>query len=225
MPSPPTAAGPPAPGPELFPLLLEIGGHPALDLLNTRIVAPEGGRLELLRSDRDLGTWLGLAHPELPTPHAASAPGSSPGSLLVDVLSLRGHLEAACEALVRGDGVPTTTITHLNGLLAACPATLELRGAGRSLSKVLLRPTGTHPGILAQLAADGAELLSHPDLDRLRRCGSERCILYFLDQSRGGSRRWCSMRTCGNRAKSAAHRARHRNPAVGRGDRPASGLS
>ncbi|WIB37118.1 CGNR zinc finger domain-containing protein [Curtobacterium sp. MCJR17_043] len=30
----------------------------------------------------------------------------------------------------------------------------------------------------------------------------------FYDSSRGGTRRWCSMQRCGNRAKVRAHRAR-----------------
>ncbi|TIU06903.1 MAG: CGNR zinc finger domain-containing protein, partial [Mesorhizobium sp.] len=33
-----------------------------------------------------------------------------------------------------------------------------------------------------------------------------RCGWLFLDTSRGGKRRWCSMRTCGNREKVSRHR-------------------
>ncbi|WP_245560246.1 CGNR zinc finger domain-containing protein [Nocardia asiatica] len=33
-----------------------------------------------------------------------------------------------------------------------------------------------------------------------------------MDTSRGGSRRWCDVTLCGNRAKSAAFRARHGGP-------------
>jgi predicted RNA-binding Zn ribbon-like protein len=46
-----------------------------------------------------------------------------------------------------------------------------------------------------------AELLgTHPD--RIRACAHPDCILYFLDTTRQGTRKWCSMSTCGNRAKS-----------------------
>ncbi len=44
--------------------------------------------------------------------------------------------------------------------------------------------------------------------DRVKRCAGEACVLYFLDTSRNGTRRWCSMETCGARAKSARHYAR-----------------
>lgn len=51
------------------------------------------------------------------------------------------------------------------------------------------------------LAADG-------QATRLSRCSADDCGLVFYDSSRGGTRRWCSMQRCGNRAKVRAHRAR-----------------
>lgn len=41
--------------------------------------------------------------------------------------------------------------------------------------------------------------------DRVRRCASTSCVLVFADLSRNSTRRWCSMATCGSRAKSADH--------------------
>jgi predicted RNA-binding Zn ribbon-like protein len=52
----------------------------------------------------------------------------------------------------------------------------------------------------------------HGDADRplLSRCADDRCTRPFVDRSRGHRRRWCGMRGCGDRAKAAAYRARHR---------------
>ena len=52
------------------------------------------------------------------------------------------------------------------------------------------------------------ELLSGPLAERFRECASDNCPLVFVDASRPGSRRWCSMERCGNRNKIRAHRAR-----------------
>ena len=41
--------------------------------------------------------------------------------------------------------------------------------------------------------------------NRIRRCAHPDCVLYFLDTTKNGTRRWCSMRTCGNRAKAMRH--------------------
>lgn len=50
------------------------------------------------------------------------------------------------------------------------------------------------------------DLLAHRDLARLGECG--RCTGLFLDHGRGVGRRWCRMKTCGNRAKAEAFRGR-----------------
>ncbi|MBK3630046.1 CGNR zinc finger domain-containing protein [Streptomyces sp. MBT49] len=44
--------------------------------------------------------------------------------------------------------------------------------------------------------------------DRIRGCAQETCVLHFFDTSRNGTRRWCSMAVCGNRAKASRHYAR-----------------
>jgi predicted RNA-binding Zn ribbon-like protein len=63
-------------------------------------------------------------------------------------------------------------------------------------------------GSLAHYVAD------HP-VERLRICASDDCRWRFVDRSPAGRRRWCDMRTCGNRAKVAAHRARRRAEPAG----------
>ncbi len=50
-----------------------------------------------------------------------------------------------------------------------------------------------------------AELLTADDLRRVRECAAGSCTWLFLDRSRNRSRRWCSMETCGNRAKAHRH--------------------
>jgi predicted RNA-binding Zn ribbon-like protein len=45
---------------------------------------------------------------------------------------------------------------------------------------------------------------------RVKACPGPDCGWVFHDRSRNGSRRWCDMGECGNRAKGAAFRARQR---------------
>ncbi|MFE0101632.1 CGNR zinc finger domain-containing protein [Streptomyces sp. NPDC059009] len=61
---------------------------------------------------------------------------------------------------------------------------------------------------LAALAAAWMELRVTGDVLRLKRCAEHTCELVFWDLSKNRSRRWCSMRVCGNRAKSRAYAAR-----------------
>lgn len=53
---------------------------------------------------------------------------------------------------------------------------------------------------------NAADLLTGDLLDRVGQCANVRgCGWLFLDTSRNRSRRWCSMETCGNRAKARRH--------------------
>jgi predicted RNA-binding Zn ribbon-like protein len=71
---------------------------------------------------------------------------------------------------------------------------------------------------LSSVARDAVVLFTEVGFDdapdraaRLSRCSAPDCRLLFYDSSRGGTRRWCSMQRCGNRAKVRAHRARRAN--------------
>ncbi len=56
------------------------------------------------------------------------------------------------------------------------------------------------------VARSAADLLTGHNLDRVRQCADDRgCGYLFLDVSRNRSRRWCSMESCGNRAKVRRH--------------------
>jgi predicted RNA-binding Zn ribbon-like protein len=63
----------------------------------------------------------------------------------------------------------------------------------------------------AAIAGSLAHYIADHDIDRLRICANDECSWRFVDRSPTGRRRWCDMRTCGNRAKVARHRARHRS--------------
>jgi predicted RNA-binding Zn ribbon-like protein len=51
-------------------------------------------------------------------------------------------------------------------------------------------------------------LLCSKQMANIREC--QRCTWVFLNTGRGRGRQWCSMKTCGNRAKSASFKQRHR---------------
>jgi predicted RNA-binding Zn ribbon-like protein len=68
------------------------------------------------------------------------------------------------------------------------------------------RRTGDPRRVLWAVADSAVELLRHGPLDRVGECPS--CGWVFLDTSRNGRRRWCSMAMCGNAVKSARHYAK-----------------
>jgi predicted RNA-binding Zn ribbon-like protein len=59
---------------------------------------------------------------------------------------------------------------------------------------------------LSAIARDVIDLLDGPLGHRIRVCAADDCGLLFVDASRPGTRRWCSMQRCGNLAKVRTHR-------------------
>ena len=113
-------------------------------------------------------------------------------------------------ALIRGLALRNNGIEpDLSGVsgLDALPLRLDL-GAGPSLRADV-------PGDLARdvSAATVAALLratARPEWSRVKACRGDDCRWVFIDASRNSSRRWCAMANCGNRAKVATFRSRHR---------------
>jgi predicted RNA-binding Zn ribbon-like protein len=68
--------------------------------------------------------------------------------------------------------------------------------------------------MLWPIALSAAELLTEMDVNRVRQCGG--CDWLFLDTSRNHLRRWCSMSSCGNRAKVRRFNERKRKLALKR---------
>lgn len=59
--------------------------------------------------------------------------------------------------------------------------------------------------ILWPITQSAADLLTSTNRQHIRECGAPDCEWLFLDHSRNGSRRWCDMKSCGNRQKARRH--------------------
>jgi predicted RNA-binding Zn ribbon-like protein len=175
-----------------------LGGRPVLDFLAT--IAERGTTdEEKLRAPRDLAGWAaqsGLTQDVMTV---------TPGELAV--ASSCARPPTACSA--RGSTAPSrsrrtaTGSTPPRDVRDPSPAARGRHGhAERHVDAVL-----------AALACDCLELVAGPDGERLRRCDGERCTRLFVDRSRGGRRRWCDMKGCGDRAKAAAYRRRRHEAA------------
>lgn len=93
---------------------------------------------------------------------------------------------------------------------AAAPPPAPRLDARRRVSWTAQRPV---EAALASIARDAIDLLSSPLAKRVRECAAEDCALLFVDTSRPGRRRWCSMQGCGNRAKTTTYRRRQTSDA------------
>ena len=177
---------------------LFIAGRPCLDLAAT--VGERWRRsFERLRTPEDLGRWLVEAG------FAGEPPVVGHGQLEA-VRALRDAIYRAAKSAGKGTLDPAD-VTLINRWTAE-PGAVPVLDCRRRLSWLAERPV---EAALASLARDAADLISGPLAGRVRECAAEDCALLFVDTSRPGRRRWCSMEGCGNRAKTRSYRRRQPN--------------
>ncbi|YCK39870.1 CGNR zinc finger domain-containing protein [Actinomadura sp. ATCC 39365] len=107
------------------------------------------------------------------------------------------------EALDPGHPVSPDHVAPAEAILAEIPL---LAGLGQPLVPVPGR--GAVETAMAHLAIAWVTLVLTGQIHRLKRCAEHTCRGAFWDSSKNHSRRWCSMRLCGNRTKSRRYAAR-----------------
>ena len=98
----------------------------------------------------------------------------------------------------------------LNRVLESRGTTLRLVRTQEGVALVETSQEGPVYSVLSPVAQAGAHLIVDGDATRIRQCHADDCTCWFVDTSKNGRRKWCSMSRCGNRAKVAAHYRRHR---------------
>lgn len=194
-----------------------IGNHRALDFVNTE-VAIEGAARDLLGGFADLVGWLervGALDRRSAREALAKWEGKRGGeAALKQARSLRAALRRLADAAAGGGPVPRATLREINRLLARGTAVAavipDAAAEGGFVTRRGLR-LQEPPDLLVPVAEAAADLLCNSGLGRIRRCAHPACVLYFLDGTKNGTRRWCDMRTCGNRVNAAAYYHRQRS--------------
>ena len=194
---------------------LFVGNHPALDLLNTKLIDSEGETVELLTHVAALGRWFvasGLVHSSRGKEfirHWANDPRST--RFLQDLLAFRERLRAAAINIEGRKPPAKEFVAELNGLLQSYPTRTALVAKAGVLELVTVFEPAPPDDFWPLIAAVSAALLSGVPYSRIRKC--ETCIVHFYDVSKKSSRRWCSMSLCGNKVKVAAYQQRRRESA------------
>ncbi len=186
-----------------------VGGHPALDLCNTRAWRRDPGRdIDRIATPAEFARWYGKVIDAEEGRRISQSIADDPGRAEVDlraVHGLRDTLIAWLDAHLDGAD-ESDAAREFAGMWRAAARRATISG-GLPLHWVVpevgdIRAAGD------RLALEAAELLQGPDLPVLRRCAQHDCGWFFLDRTRNHSRRWCIATDCGNLARVRAYAAR-----------------
>ena len=128
-----------------------------------------------------------------------TGPGDEPAAVRREVEQFRRVLGRILTDEAKGRGATDADLDILDRLLSRAGAARGLVPTVRGYGWGWRRDPGPVVERLFPAAWSAAQLLASDDRHRLKCCDG--CGRLFLDQSRNRSRRWCDMRTCGNRAK------------------------
>ncbi|PJE95523.1 zf-CGNR multi-domain protein [Streptomyces carminius] len=173
---------------------------------------PTGGsarypRHEVLREPANLAVWAARSRLR-PSPSVAVTEAE-----LAAARELRAALWRMAVDQAHGRVPREADVAVVNATAAGPPLPPRLlradgrRGGGAGWSRDW-GPAATGARLLSTVARDAVDLFGGPYAHRIRECAADGCHLVFVDTSRPGRRRWCSMERCGNRHKVRALRAR-----------------
>jgi predicted RNA-binding Zn ribbon-like protein len=170
-----------------------------LDLTATLSGRRSEQAVEHLREPNDLSRWLiatGMLAGEVRVSQAQ----------LDRARELREAIRSLANDTIAGESFDDRALEFVNRM--ARPPRLVPQLTVDGLTHAAPARSGLVDAGLSSIAADAVELLGGRDRARLKECASPTCALLFIDRSRAGRRRWCSMETCGNRAKTRHYRKR-----------------
>jgi predicted RNA-binding Zn ribbon-like protein len=178
-------------------------GRLCLDFANTGGIVSHTPAEDLATSE-DMARWFGesaLALPNLRVPAHAMA----------TIRMVRDASWRVAHAFAHGQPYERTDIEIINRAARTPPLVpqLEAESGGRRW-----HDSADVAAAVSTIARDAVELFASPDAHRIRECANPRCILFFVDRSRPGRRRWCSMRRCGNLAKTRHYRSHRADKAT-----------
>jgi predicted RNA-binding Zn ribbon-like protein len=183
----------------------------ALDFLNTKELV-SGSLVDHFETSDHAFEWLaarGLVHNELleRERQRASEDPETAARALARIRRVRDALREVTDAVVERRKAAPAALAEVNRAIRAREV-IELEPTDEGV-RVGHRHVGDPvDDALARLAEPIVHEISGGHAERLRICDNETCRWVFYDASPTGRRRWCSMASCGNRAKAARHRAR-----------------
>jgi predicted RNA-binding Zn ribbon-like protein len=162
-------------------------------------------KYEVLHRPADFAIWAATSRLDLP------GHGVDPAQVTVTAADLH-HVKALREAVWFSAVRVAAAQRPLRGDIEAINAAASGAGVVPQLDggRAVWRGPVTGGQLVTEIARDAVATFGGPGAGRIRQCANPVCALVYLDTSRPGARRWCSMQRCGNRSKVSGYRSRRR---------------
>ncbi len=188
-----------------------VGGALCLDFVNTEEWRGAPERAERLVDYGELLAWTRAsgAIGESACRRLAAVAAAKPGAAKSALDSAR-DLREILDRLFTARAARSSLVARFNAWLARAPERRRLAAAADGVGWARAASPDDLLAPLWPVVWSAADLLVSQRADDVHGCADRRCGWLFLDASRSKPRRWCSMESCGNRAKARRHYRRRR---------------
>ncbi len=182
------------------------GGLLCLDFANTVDDRPEFHTQELLNSYNDLVSWSEQAHvlteqeAQRLLEKAARRP-SEASRVLKRAVAIREAIFRIFKAVAEDASPEDEDLVSLSAAVADAQNHAQIVLKANGFIWNWAGNAGDLDRMLWPVVLSAADFLTSDELDTVRVCASDSCNWLFLDTSKNHSRRWCNMKSCGNREK------------------------
>ncbi|HEY1934123.1 MAG TPA: ABATE domain-containing protein [Acetobacteraceae bacterium] len=181
-----------------------------LSFANTRLWRGTSKPTEELRDIADLLRWIeataGLNREAIgPVREWLDTHPKRAARIFQSAIDLREAIYRTFSAVADNTPPPAADFSTLRDAIAESPERTRLETTGTAYAWRTPPLRAEHADLLAPVLWSAADLLLRAREHRIRRCANPECLWIFLDESRMGTRRWCDMNACGNRAKARRH--------------------
>ncbi len=189
-------------------------GDLCLNFTNTQDWHTSEKPVEYLKNYADLIAWgeqAGLVSPEyaIRMHRFASEHPDDAAKAFAFAIQVREALYRVLSHRYLGEPIPEGDLALLNSVICEALAHLQLTPSGGEIHWEWTPEISGANLILWPVARAAADLLTSDKASDVRICEDDRgCGYLFIDQTKNHSRRWCSMESCGNRAKARRHYSR-----------------
>lgn len=189
-------------------------GDISLDFVNTKVWHASDNPEEFLHTYADLFEWgerAGLISHEVAgqLKQIAEQHPEDAGRDYEFAIQIREAIYRIFSNQYAGRPISEVDLALLNSVACQAMANLQLIPGNSKYHWHLPASLEGASSILWPVARAAADLLTSDIVSRVRECEDDRgCGYLFIDQSKNHSRRWCSMESCGNRAKARRHYSR-----------------
>jgi len=180
------------------------GGDPAIDFTNT--VGNRGDdRDEHFNTFGDVVAWaearevITRAAAQALRRRAAADPDEARRAL-GRAVELREALYRVFDAAAAKRRPPPDDLKVLNAHVSATFEGAALAASGAQFTLETARRVGLDE-VLSRVVRAAVDLLTSDRVEHIGRCADDSCAWLFLDTTRSRTRRWCDMKSCGNRNK------------------------